>query len=285
MLCAISSDDNMARRIILCDLDGTLINEKYTLTVLSKQIRKAIQKKQSQGWLIGLNSDTPLEPLKSWARRFGMNGPLIGEKGQVLATSSEEPPQILGTMAEFFLNLKRKVVLQVHEEMPRAFIGVGDVTEFRRKKGKIYGEDHVAVLINGYRLCSFSGYALACQHNQLVNDPEVFDRFCKLVLSVVDAEKEGLEVDKNLMYGILILHEKRASKTLAVERLIKSIRPEIECVMIGDGDSDVIVLDHPVKLCAVGNASPLLKERARETGGIVAKGTYTQGVIEILTRL
>jgi hydroxymethylpyrimidine pyrophosphatase-like HAD family hydrolase len=277
----------MAKKIILCDLDGTLLNKQYELTAPLHILVRAVQAKQTEGYVIGLNSDTPLLPLRTWASRFGMEGPLISEKGQLLSISPHSPEQVYGKMSAFFRRLRQQVMIRAHEEIPRAFVGVGDVTEFIIQGGGVYGVDRCAVLINGYRQCSFSAYALASNHGRLnAQDSELFERFCELVTSVVGDDEKLLDVaDKNHDYGILILHEKGASKSLAVERLIKQAGDDAEIVMIGDRDADIISVSHEIKLCAVGNASPSLKARAHETGGIVAHKAFTEGVLEILLRL
>jgi len=274
------------KKIVLLDLNGTLIDKDYRLTVSDKRIKTAIKNIQDNDVLVGINSDTPLLALQSWAQHLGMRGPLIAEKGQVLALSPDEPPRPLGTMIDFFQRLRQQVVLRAHKEFPRTFVGLGDVTEFLHQKGQVYGEDRFAVLINGHRQCSFSGYALARRNNKLVTDAEIFDSFCNLVFSIVgDCSEKLEEADKNQAYGFLMLHERGATKTLAVERLVEQLGSELEYIMIGDGDSDIITARYPVKLCAVGNASPALKKRVEETGGLIAKGSLTQGVVELLTRL
>ncbi len=54
---------------------------------------------------------------------------------------------------------------------------------------------------------------------------------------------------------------------MGVERLITQRGVDTEYVMIGDSDSDIIQVSHPVKMHAVGNASENLKDRAQQTGG------------------
>lgn len=273
------------KKIVLLDLNGTLIDDEYRLTVSDERIKTAIKNIQDNDVAVGINSDTSFLQLQSWARDLGMRGPLIAEKGQVLALSPDEPPQLPGAMLDFFQRLREQIVLRVHKEFPRAFVGLGDVTMFLHQRGQIYGEDRLTVLINGYRQCSFSGYALARRNNKLVKDAEIFDSFCNLVFSIVGDSSEKLEEDKNQDYGFLMLHERGASKTLAIERLVEQLGSELEYIMIGDGDSDIITARYPVKLCAVSNASPALKKRVEETGGIIAKESLTQGVVELLTRL
>jgi hydroxymethylpyrimidine pyrophosphatase-like HAD family hydrolase len=277
-------DSMKNKRILLCDLDGTLINEKYALTVASDEVVRVIREKQAEGWLIGLNSDTPFEPLRNWAARLQMNGPIICEMGQVLANSPGDRPEFYGTMAAFFQDLRQKVALRAQESIKHAFVGIGDVTEFMANEGKIFGVDKYAILINGYRQCSFSGYAKACRNGALVNDPEIFNRFSEIVLAAVGDELQRLDpADRSGRYAILILHEKGVSKSLAVKRFIDRFGDESEYIIIGDGKSDMFdEKASNVRVCAVGNADPALKENARQSGGIVAKGLYTEGVLEIL---
>jgi hypothetical protein len=277
----------MAKKIILCDLDETLINREYELTVPIQVLISAIQAKQSNGCLIGLNSDTPLPALRNWADRFGMQGPLLCEKGQLLSLSPNGAAEVYGTMSAFFHQLRQQVIVRAHEEIPGAFVGIGDVTEFIIRQGRVFGVDRCAVLINGYRQCSFSGYALASHNGRLgTQDLELYKRFCDLVFSIIGDDQKYLdEPDQNQYYGILVLHEKGASKNHAVERLIEQIDDNTEVIMIGDADADIISIKHKIKLCAVSNASPSLKAKAQETGGIIASKAFTEGVVEILSLL
>lgn len=274
------------RRIVLLDLDGTLINKEYKLTVSEDSIRAVIDRVQGKDTLVGLNSDTALLPLRLWALRLGLKGPLVAEKGQVLALSpADEPLSEIG-VTDYFHHLKQKVILAALENFEAAFVGVGDITEFIREGGHALGVDRCAILINSYRRCSFSGYALGSHSNRLVTEPEIFNRFCDLVLSIVSNDLGRLEVpDRNPDYGILVLHEKGASKSLGVTRLMRMLGTDIEYVMIGDTDSDIIQTDYPTKLWAVNNAGPGLKGVVRETGGIISSETFTKGVLELLKRL
>lgn len=275
------------KRVILLDIDETLLTPDYQLTVSIERFRHLVRSVQSDGTYVGLNSDTPLFPLRSWAHRLDLKGPLIGEKGQVLSLSHEDPPQLLGRMTDFFQNLRRQLILRAQEAFPRTFVGLGDVTEFIRQGGRIYGEDQHAVLINSYRQCSFSGYALDLHNGgRLVNSGAIYNHFCNLVLSLARGEQERLEeADRNDRYGILILHEKGASKNRGFKRLIERIGTDVEYYMIGDSLSDRIKLEMPVKLCAVGNASPEFKKIVRESGGVVSQKPFTDGVVEILSNL
>ena len=274
------------RRIVLLDLDGTLVNRDHKLTVSEDGVRSVIDGIQAKGTLVGLNSDTALLPLKLWAQRLGLKGPLIGEKGQVLAVSPAAEPLFDVEVGDYFRQLRQRVLLAALEEFPAAFVGAGDNTEFIREGGLVYGVDRGAILINSHRRCSFSGYALGSENHKLVNDSAIFDRFCDLVFAIVGNNWGRLDPpDRNPDYGILMLHDKGASKSIGVRRLVEVLGTDIEYVMIGDTDSDIIQSGYPTRLCAVGQASPALQEAADKTGGVIASERFTMGVLEILTRL
>jgi hydroxymethylpyrimidine pyrophosphatase-like HAD family hydrolase len=272
-------------RVVLLDLDRTLLDDHSRLNASVEELRWSIRRIQGSNTVVGLNSDTPLGPLTSIARNFGLNGPCLAERGQVLAVAPDQPPIVLGGLTSFFRGLRQQVVVRAVEEIPRAFVAIGDVTEFLNRRGRVHGQDNAAVLVNGYRICSFSAYALTSRGGLLVRDDSFLDFFCDMVFTLVGAEIDRLEVDKNPPYGIVILHQKGASKTTAFERLVELLGQHIEYFMVGDSDSDIIKSQYPVRLCAVGNASPALKEQATKTGGIVAEASFARGVLEILAHL
>jgi hydroxymethylpyrimidine pyrophosphatase-like HAD family hydrolase len=281
----VNSELTSLRRIVLLDLDVTLVNRDHKLTVSEDSVRSVIDRVQAKDTLVGLNSDTALLPLKLWAQRLGLKGPLLAEKGQVLAVSPAGEPLFDVGVRDYFHQLRQRVMLAALEEFTTAFVGVGDNTEFIRE-GRTYGVDRGAILINGHRRCSFSGYALGSQDNKLVNDSAIFNKFCDLVLAIIGNNLGRLEPpDRNPDYGILMLHDKGASKSIGVRRLMGMLGPDIEYVMIGDTDSDIIQSDYPIRLCAVGRASPALQEAVGRTGGVIASERFTKGVLEILTRL
>ena len=58
-------------KLILIDLDKTLIDPQYQIT--DESVIGEIERVQSLGWNLGLSSDTALEPLKIWRKRFHLN--------------------------------------------------------------------------------------------------------------------------------------------------------------------------------------------------------------------
>ena len=68
-------------RYLFLDLDMTLIDESRQMN--DRSIPACVKQLQQRGWSVGLNSNTPFEPLLVWMRYFGMTGPFIAEKGGV----------------------------------------------------------------------------------------------------------------------------------------------------------------------------------------------------------
>lgn len=74
-------------KVAMIDIDGTLINNSYAIT--DEHIYDAIQDAQKEGWTLGLSSDTPHETMQGWHKEFGMNGPIIAEKGAFVSHNNQ----------------------------------------------------------------------------------------------------------------------------------------------------------------------------------------------------
>jgi len=70
---------NNKKTLVLLDIDGTLINEKYDVT--SDKIYEVIKKCTSKEVLFSLNSNRAKEDLLPIYQQFNLNGFMIGENG------------------------------------------------------------------------------------------------------------------------------------------------------------------------------------------------------------
>ena len=279
---------NELRRIVLVDLDMTLIDGQYqpssgSLGPLAETIRLLGQR----GVVVGLNSDTPVSSLRWWSDELSLSGPIVAENGQVIALTSSDSPEVLSQNAAVFDSLRRRVLAALLECHPQAFIACGDVTLFRARGGRPHGVDHEAFLVNGLRQCSFSMYALRLEGDRLQPCAALMEQAETIVRRELSFEGVGSQVrlEPNAAYGILIVHEIRASKSLGVRRLMERLGAEYEYFMIGDSKSDIITdTPIPMKMCAVGNACSELKAVSRDSGGVVAERDLTEGVVEILRK-
>lgn len=262
-------------RSVLLDLDSTLIDQSYNLTT---DVKATFGRLIHSGWLIGLNSDTPLKPLQVWWRKLGLNGPIVAERGAVVWLP-DGVQMLTSDFAEVFGNL-RAAVIRAFLQIPGCLVIAGDATEFVRTVDRLTGCDTLLVAVNQYRMCSLSFFVRTISdQGQVLKDP-IQARSVIRRLSALSAEfpiiNQG-QLDER--YCIFIVNAPDTNKTKGVQLLLDRLRLE-EMVMIGDSISDYI--DDPrVHHFAVGNATPeflALCDRA-------ATEVHTRGVIELLDNL
>jgi len=263
-------------KLILIDLDKTLIDPQYQIT--DESVIGEIERVQSLGWNLGLSSDTALEPLKIWRKRFHLNGPLIAEKGSVVwlpdgRESAKADYEI------FFTSLRSNLMKKLSEErIPFVF---GDVTQFLRNHPQLPGMvDQRLVLIQAYRRYSmnFYGRALDVQGN-LIIDNDLTQQIIDKLQGLIKAQPFEIEEDYNPEYGIFILAPRSVNKREGTLKMLELLGLE-KVGIIGDSESDLIGEDIAVHY-AVGNARPELKRQAV----YVSSSEYTRGVKEILSRI
>jgi hydroxymethylpyrimidine pyrophosphatase-like HAD family hydrolase len=263
-------------RLVLLDLDGTLIDEDYHMTA---SMASAINQLKAADWLIGLNSDTPLKPLQAWWRKLGLNGPIIAEKGAILWLPDEGQTLITSDTEDLFASLREQVV-ELCLQVPGCLVVVGDATEFVRSVTHLTGCDSCVVAVNAYRRCSLSFFVRTIgEQGKLGKDPVVARGIIGQIgiLSPRYPILNDGQLDER--YCIFIVNAPDANKTKGACRLLREL-PTEEVIMIGDSMSDFI--DEPrVKHYAVGNASLGFKAKCEK----VANRAYTEGVLELLDQL
>src|SRR5689334_10074037 len=137
-------------KLALNDIDGTLINQDYLVT--DSRINEYISHVQSAGWVLGLSSDTPLEAMETWKSRFGLNGPLVAEKGAMVkdATLSIVDDVSLNHFSEAKILIEDYLLNQQH------ILWKGNPVEAIRDNIQIGSPGEIVVLLNTLRQCSLS---------------------------------------------------------------------------------------------------------------------------------
>lgn len=264
-------------KLVLMDLDKTLIDGNYQIT--DAGIFEAVKRVQSLGWQLGLSSATPLKPLEKWMKEFGMNGPIIAERGALLKLPEGAAIELVPHMADYFTEVKKHLVsLSKKIEIPFYY---GDATAFLRNTPKLTGlVDGKLFLINPYRKCSLSffGRDLNGEGGLTINNALV-ETIISILRPLLDTAPFELEEDFNPDYGIYIVSPKVVNKRVATMRLMDEMQLE-QVGMIGDSGADIIGSDIAIHY-AVGNAKDALKNQA----DFVSGSDYTSGVIEILSQL
>jgi hydroxymethylpyrimidine pyrophosphatase-like HAD family hydrolase len=243
--------------IIFIDLNDTLIDDNG-LTVSVDELKTAISKAHKKGWEIGICSDSPEAPLKKWARDHGINGSVIYENGQSVLQENLDSNNI------------KKIVLAWTKDNSVEILSEAIAPEFG---GKIIGNGIAFGLRRNFSVSIF------CQKNNLPN----------LLLSekLGNYLKEELKnncVEISPENGFIGIHasDYRQMKGKALRAIGWSLYKEKkECWMLGNSVSDITQAPALCGFGAVGNAS----DQAKKMADIIAKSSYTQGVIELIEKI
>lgn len=271
-------------KLILLDLDNTLIDADYRLTVPENEFRTVVQELASKDVRVGLCSDSAVITLRQWADRLGLTGPIVAERGAVVWDSARQTENILDIEeTTWFRDFRESFINAVMRNFPGAAIMIGDATRFVKDRGVNAALTQHVFAINGFRVASFSFFACRPKNDQsaLEPDSELLERASELAAEIAvtyGKKKEDLFWDENSQYGILIMHASTTEKWRGVSTLIDQLKPE-QTIMVGDGISDFLDLPH-VAQYAVNNADPRYKAKAT----FVAESSLTKGVIECLRR-
>jgi hydroxymethylpyrimidine pyrophosphatase-like HAD family hydrolase len=268
-------------RLILFDLDKTLINENYKYTPNDNPhiIKQAIQKKVQVGWLVGLNSDTPVRRLQTRWEELGMNGPIIAENGAVIWLPDE---------GEVFVSKARDLFAKLREEVIAALarledccVFIGDGLMFAEKATGIAGGKAVAA-VDRYRQCGLGVFIRKVVNGRPEKDSKTAECVARHIYRLIPNHPLIPPPDPNSIskYCFFHVNARDVNKAIGLEEVRKRLPHLGRMVMVGDSMSDF--MDVPgVEHWAVGNADPTFKEKASG----IAQAEYTEGCIEILQNL
>jgi hydroxymethylpyrimidine pyrophosphatase-like HAD family hydrolase len=277
--------------IVLIDIDGTIFDREYKLTVDENAFRKAILNAQKQGVLVGVSSDSAPNTIARLMHRYGMDGPLVAEKGAVVYMNVDKYYEALcvaGHRSATLFELVRLKFIQIWTSHGHIAL-VGDVNNVSRHIEQLVCNEQrgtMLLLVNGYRTASLSFYAYeATQNKELLlwkRSPKALRVALQMSMKVLQTTsilRKDLLTDMNASYGICIIHKKQTAKKEALPTLRK-VYGTIPIAVIGDSSTD----DHTDKTvyhCAVSNASSEYKSRC----AFVASRSYTAGVIDALKHI
>jgi hydroxymethylpyrimidine pyrophosphatase-like HAD family hydrolase len=280
-------------KLVLLDVDKTIIDEKYRLPVPRSQFVAAIARAQDAGIIVGLNSDSALPTVLSWAQEWGIKGPLLAE--QSVLHLQDEDGKTLPTqeLCAIFRNVRDAFVRKLigHDGPNGRFLTVvGDVNSIiGHMPSYTVGaeETQTLVAVNGLRQFSLSFFV-----RQRVNgrwsepDDEITRISLERVSGILCAVGErfnalwpSVSLVPDTHYGICIAHHKDTHKRTPVIRLL-NMRSYDHVYMVGDSDSDYLNSAR-VTQCAVGNASESYKRSCQ----MVATKAMAAGVMELLEKI
>lgn len=274
--------------LILVDVDETLIDANYNLTCSASEWKKSVRLAETRGVAIGLNSDSAYEMLQRRARAYGMNGPIVAERGALVGKNPEARALCTNADARDFQKLRRAFAqtLMTGARLSKYLTIIGHVNEisgWKTAPSRNSCFNDTAVLVNGFRYCSLSFYVRKRRGGHWIKDAEALDEVIGIVDSLARKRFSVLwntkDTDRNPDFGICIFHHQDTKKSLACDPIIE-LFGERDIYMIGDSMSDYMD-DNRIRHCAVANASKEFKERCAS----VANQSRTRGVIELIGQI
>lgn len=270
---AVHNIDPTVDRLAFLDLDGTLIDTSYEVT--DPSIYDAIAATQDSGWRIGLHSDTPYEALHVWRKRFGMNGPIIAEKGAVVEVDGRLEMDV--DTSQGFSETRSAALIRF--ESQGIHVWSGSPVEALRAGLRIGEVDERVVLLHAFSQASLRFFVRRVSaQGELRIDTDATEELVAQVRGLYPTFDDIVE-EMNPDYGLVIVSRARYTKRIGALRLMAA-RGLRRVVMIGNSMSDDIGSDiawHG----AVGDATPAFQARS----DYAAKGGTTAGVVEILGKL
>lgn len=258
----ISLDIGDKEGVIFVDLNGTLITPKsHKINVGLEELRQSTLDLESNGWVVGLCSDSPHDKLKQWGNYYGIYGPILSENGRVLDGKPLSKEML------YISDIKSKVVKWAKQYkvtlLPEVF--APDFGQKINGTGIAFGAGRINsvsifCLNNGrasYGLAEKLGAWL-----KKIFDPSFIDCSPKYGFVAVHFGENFRLIKGRALRGIGLFLYKKGKK----------------CWHIGDSESDVAFASALCHLAAVGNASQSTKLAA----SLVAKSKYTKGVVELL---
>ncbi len=290
----------MRKQLILFDLDETLKDQSGAITE-KQNLKSQILTLQNNGWLVGLNSDTPFKRLLPLYRELGMRGPIISELGSCVhvlqkVNFKHYPVNAKQEEATRMSEVVNKIPLLLLEESRETdmLIHAGNtgmlLDDLRKSLCQMDREIDDLVLLDTAREYSMCFYCFRIHHKMRSNNTELLNKLLKkfrAYLPLLD-NPELFQVDANHSYGICIIHHANAAKSRAVPTLNKmftrkeageKVLPRI--IMIGNEMSDFLGDYENIEHFAVSNASDELQEKT----DFLAITSFSRGCVECLDKL
>ena len=274
------------KKLVLLDLDGTLIDNEYQLNVPVEHIKKSLKEAKSRGLTIGISSDSSAKTILTYKKLLGISGPIVAEKGAYLTRGSNIDDGIQTIeQTSIFSMIREKFVKKLLTD-PQVLVIYGDVNEISQSFPNLPCNNcssNKAVLINNSRRASLSFYAYERVKNLWQTNRSILGTIRNEAMRILRNESETLannvQIDLNEKSGVCIIHHNKTSKSLALP-ILQRWYPRHQIFTIGDSLTDYYK-SGSVIYCAVGNADKKFKRQCQ----IVASRNYAAGVIELIRKI
>ncbi len=275
------SDKIMKQEIqfIVCDLDGTLLNDEKKITTYSQDVLTSCQ---AQGKKICFASGRYAAMMSVYDEQIGgcdylisSNGAQVNKGSEVIYAECIENPQV---------NQLRKFASEHGYDL-----AIYCTKSIYFTKGATQIEKRY---LNYQKLCEKSGYPTKLNYFELEDNTEIEDSVIKIVVYEDDKEKyekffayakklNGISTEST-GYGLIGLFSLDVSKKTAIEVILKELELSSDNVCVfGDYDNDLSMFECAKYKVAVENAIEVVKEKA----SFIAESNNEDGVAKFLQKI
>src|SRR3989338_7586543 len=232
------------KKLVLLDLDRTLIDDEYHLNVPLEHLKKSLKEAESRSLTIGISSDSSAETISAYEKLCGLSGRIVAEKGAYLTRGPDIGNGVLTIKQTSIFPVVRKKFVKKLLIDPRVLVIHGDVNEISRLFPNLPCNNcssNKAVLINNSRRASLSFYAYERVKNLWQTNRSILGTIRNEAMRILRNESETLannvQIDLNEKSGVCIIHHNKTSKSLALP-ILQYWYPHHQIFTIGDSLTD-----------------------------------------------
>jgi len=264
----------MKKVLVLLDIDGTILNEKYEIT--SKNIYDIISKCKERGVIFGFNSNRAIEDMIPLYKELGLNGFIIGENGAFVKFDKEE--EIITKMGEDINLLRELLPGYLTKEIKNSKYVLEDTVAFLKNPKIEENSPSILMLSNKFRRYSFSIHMKKLVNGRLEKDLDLTNQGSKIISKLITEKNLSLKVSTSNTFGNILINPSDCNKGSTLKKIIFEKFKDYTTIMIGDDLQDKMVMSVVDFFYAVGNAD----EEVKRNADYIAQSNFTQGVEEIL---
>lgn len=237
----------MNRKIIFCDIDGTILSQKTNL--ISQDTFTAIKKAQANGHLVFVNSGRTIAEIEKEISRVGFDGYVCGCGTYISYHDSvlfhnTIPQEMIPTIIRDFKINKVEAILEgshaIYFDRSTQHPKLRKLMEWHIKKNEINIQDFDASELSADKFCMWS-----TTEDGFVS---FFEKY-KDYFEFIDRKKSFYEVIP-----------KDHSKATGIEFLLKYLNiPHENTYALGDGPNDLPMLSYVKHSIAMGNCDPEIR--------------------------
>ena len=263
------------KKILVLDIDGTLVNSEKKITPETLKYLKMIQE---QGHIVALASGRPFPGLKQYSDALGLaeygGYALSFNGGKVISCATQE---VIYTKA--IPNRYAKILYEFAKERHIGMVTYKDNQVITGTDTDGYMEFEAR--LNHMELCQVDDFLKVVDFDMIkclmTAEPEVAEQYEKELAALVSPD---LNVFRSEPYFIEIT-VKGVDKAESIARLLEHIGMKREqCICCGDGFNDKTMVEYAGVGVAMGNAQQVVKDEA----DYVTASCDEDGLVEVIKK-